>query len=162
MSSRICLIYSLGWTCNAFILNRPGSVGFLGNPDSTTQSKVIGTKNSVAQSVAMGDQLWALKGMVSHTSTGSVLDNPNILNFSLLVGSVLLCLLTFIGGVVGLIYCIHRASQRSDMYDQRRILRMFEDSDAVISNHPGCVRVVQPLDKAPGELSFRTIPSRGM
>lgn len=128
----------------------------------TTYSMEYGRNDPIAASgrdegsaLAVGSQLSTLKGMVSHplqssVTRGGILENPNAVNFTVIVLSVFLIVAAVITGAAGIIMTVHKLSVEKKLLDGPgsspidRLVAQLSESDY---KHPGCTRIVQSVGK---------------
>lgn len=128
----------------------------------TTYSMESGRNDPIATSgrdersaLAVGSQLSTLKGMVSHPlqsslTRGGILENPNAVNFTVIVLSVFLIVTAVISGTAGIMMTLHKLSVEKKLLDwsgSSPIDTLFAQLSESDYKHPGCTRIVLSVGK---------------
>ena len=103
----------------------------------------------------LGTHLSTLKGLVSHPSRNAdrqgVLEDPNVFNFTIIISSVFLVVVAIIGSAAGIVLFLHRLSVKTLCSDEQIDPQFQPEPVRQVGReekHPGCVRLVQPIDKS--------------
>lgn len=133
---------------------------FLGSVQSPKSSSSDDTYNPGSQSHAMAvnNQLWSLKGMVSHyvpsTQSGEPVEElfaaANAVNFAIIVACIFVITITVLSSTAGLVLFVNSIYKKNvTTLTSDVILRELASSDSRTSiQHPGCTRVINKHTKS--------------